>query len=67
MKYWYMIVNEIFADRILIFKGLIPGRRMVAKNPKKIWNERNIWKTHTKYGEDGMTEIQHTVSSVEME
>ena len=38
---------------------------MVAKNPKKIWNERNIWKSHTKYGEDGMTEIQHTVSSVE--
>ena len=45
----------------------ISGRRMVAKNPKKNWNERNIWKNHTKYGEDGMTEIQHTVSSVEFE
>lgn len=44
----------------------ISGRRMVAKIPKKIWNERNIWKTHTKYGGNGMTEIQHTVSSVEM-
>lgn len=43
------------------------GRRMVAKNPKIIWNERNIWKNHTKYGDDGMTETQHTVSSAEME
>ena len=43
------------------------GRKMVAKNPEKIWNERNIWKNHTKYGDDGMTETQHTVSSVEFE
>ncbi len=43
------------------------GRKMVAKNLKKIWNEWNTWKNHTKYGGNGMTEIQHTVSSVEME
>lgn len=40
---------------------------MVAKNPKKIWNERNICKSHTKYGEARITEIQHTVSSIEFE
>ena len=51
----------------MIFCKKILGRRMVAKIPLKIWNERNIWKNHTKYGEYGMTETQHTVSSVEME
>ena len=40
---------------------------MVAKIPKKIWNERNMWKKYTKYGTNGTEEIQHTVSSVEME
>ena len=44
---------------------MLVGRNMVAKNPEKIWREWNIWKNHTKYGYDGMTEIQHTVSSVE--
>lgn len=43
------------------------GRRMVAKNPKKIWREWNMWKKYTKYGTNGTEEIQHTVSSVEME
>lgn len=40
---------------------------MVAKIPKKIWNEWNIWKIHTKYGGNGTEEIQHTVSLVEVE
>ena len=45
----------------------VNGRRMVAKNPKKIWKERNMWKKYTKYGTNGTEEIQNTVSSVEWE
>ena len=37
--------NQIF-NLFIKFSIDLPlfGHRMVAKNPKKIWNERNIWK-----------------------
>lgn len=69
-SYVYNDKNENQIFNLFIKFGIdlpLIGRSMVAKNPKKIWNERNICKNHTKYGGNGMIEIQHTVSSVEME
>lgn len=60
-SYVYNDKNENHIFNLFIKFGIdlpLIGRRMVAKIPEKIWNERNTWKNHTKYEEDGMTETQ---------